>query len=117
MRTNVQEYLSLKYPNKNQEKISLLEFLDFEEFSELTIDIYPNLKKIYGEFVSNLTKILISNCPRLENIDISQFKNSQELTLSNLPNLKTLVCFNNKLTLVTLDLTLTNYPNLKKINL
>jgi len=89
------------------------EFSFFDQFSELIIDGYPNLREInnYGNILQ-ITKVTISNCPQLEVLDISGFKNNQELILSNLPNLKEINCESNQLTI----LDLTNYFNLGEIN-
>lgn len=112
---NAQEQLNKIYPNRDQAEVidlGRLEDLHFDQLSELVIDNYPNLKKIKGEDVRNITKTTISNCPQLEEIEISEFGGNKELILNSLPNLKKLDCSNNKLT--TLDLR--NYSNLKWVD-
>ncbi|CAJ0895339.1 4100_t:CDS:2 [Entrophospora sp. SA101] len=72
------------------------------EFHELVIADYPNLKGIDGRSIPHLTQLTITNCPQLEKINIEGSKNNQQLILNNLPNLKRLFCSSNNLT--TLDL-------------
>lgn len=106
-----QELLNLKYSDKKRVEKIELNYLDFEQPSELTIDNYPNLKEIGGRNVSNLINLTIVNCPQLEEMNISYLKNAQQLILNNLVSLGILNCSWNNLT--TLDLT--NCVNLQRI--
>jgi hypothetical protein len=112
---NPQEWLNLKYPNKEEVKrIDLsesgLKEFEFEKSNELVIDNYPKLEWIVGDRVFDLTKLTISNCPQLRKVEAIWLGN-QELILHNLPSLKWFDYSYGKLN--TLDLT--SCPNLEKI--
>src|SRR3954465_11060390 len=98
---------------KDNEAINInLNKLEFNQSGELIINNYPNLKKIDGYDISNLTKITTSNCPQLEKVYINHSENLQELILNKLPNLKEIHCLeNNNLT----NLALSDCSNLQII--
>ena|ERR1043166_8434627 len=115
--TNAQEYIKNNYSDK--ENTTEIKFnsnnLNFDQEGELTIADYPNLKEIYklkGKDLKNITKLTISNCPQLKEVNITNFVDNQQLEINNCPNLEILYCGNNKLT----ELNLNNCPNLTTLN-
>lgn len=64
---------------------------------ELHIDNYPNLQRLRASRCK-LTKIIITNCPNLQVIDISQNRSLTSLHLENLPSLRALDLRNTKVT-------------------
>src|SRR5439155_19189519 len=98
-----QEYLNKYYSKKKQTEKIDLKYLSLNQSSELIIKDYPNLREIQNlKTIPQITKITISNCPRLEKVIANWFTNNQELILNNCPNLKEIYCSDNNL--ATLDL-------------
>ncbi|CAI2197181.1 12405_t:CDS:2, partial [Funneliformis geosporum] len=99
--------------------MSLVGALEFDQPSELVIENYPNLKRIYREVlpipIFNVTKVVIRNCSQLEHVNLNRLKNNQELILNDLPSLKYLDCGYNKLT--NLDLQSINIDKLEELYL
>jgi hypothetical protein len=86
----------------------------------LTINDFPNLIEIkrsdedvnYKKDIYKITKLIITNCPSLEKVNINGFRDNEELVLSEVPNLIELRCRFNQLT--NLDLSQCN--NLQVLN-
>ncbi|CAH1768876.1 8157_t:CDS:2, partial [Entrophospora sp. SA101] len=106
-----QKQLAYFYNKSSVERIDL-NYLNFNQPSELILDNYPDLKEIYGESIPNLTQLTITNCSQLERIDINYSKNNQQLILHNLPNLEKLHCYENNLTTLEIN----NCANLEEIH-
>ncbi|CAG8481839.1 861_t:CDS:2 [Cetraspora pellucida] len=67
--------------------------LKFNQAGELVITGYPNLEKILNtenKEIKNITKITISDCPKLKIVDINNFTDNQKLDIINCPGLEKL---------------------------
>lgn len=115
-----QDWLENNYPNnKEVEEIDLTYLTSLRE-SELVINDFPNLKEIkkldrrFGssEHIYKISKVTISNCPKLEKVNIRFLKDNKELILINIPTLKELDCFFNQLS----ELNIRELSNLKQLN-
>ncbi|CAG8657189.1 9472_t:CDS:1, partial [Ambispora gerdemannii] len=95
---NFQEWLDEEYPNKEKAEVIEIKSIGFIDESELEIKDFPNLKEIKKdrENVSQVTKVTISNCPELKEIDFSSNK-LVEINLTNNKNLTNLSCSDNLL--------------------
>ncbi|CAG8848913.1 22914_t:CDS:1, partial [Racocetra persica] len=80
--------------------------LKFNQPGELVITGYPNLEKILNtenKEIKNITKITISDCPKLKIVDINNFVDNQKLDIINCSGLERLDCNNNQLTNLDLN--------------
>ncbi|CAJ0835623.1 13650_t:CDS:2 [Entrophospora sp. SA101] len=107
---NAQNWLKEKYKDKNTEKIiDIGKGIEFEE-GELKIEEYTNLTTIKLGGGKKITKLTITNCPNVEEIDVYDNEIAQIIALkddenleddlsklSGLPNLKKLRIQNNQI--------------------
>jgi len=62
--------------------------------------------------IKKITRVIISNCPQLKEVNITNFIDNHGLKIINCPNLENLYCGNNQ---HITDLDVSNFPNLKEL--
>jgi len=62
--------------------------------------------------IKKITRVTISNCPQLKEVNITNFIDNHGLKIINCPNLENLYCGNNQ---HITDLDVSNFPNLKEL--
>jgi hypothetical protein len=89
--------------------------LKVNEESELSISDFPNLRKIVNNNRENIyfiNKVTITDCQKLELIDIRHLRDNKELNINNCPLLVRLDCRDNQIT----EINIQHFPNLTGLN-
>src|SRR5581483_4422999 len=99
----IQQLFDKKYSEKKEEEI---EFSDLNEkrvsIGELTIENFPNLRKLNVNNIKFLTKLKIINCPRLTGLNCQNNDSLIRLDLSECNELIKIQASNNRLELINL---------------
>nr|CAG8439388.1 2934_t:CDS:2 [Entrophospora candida] len=99
----IQQLFDKKYSEKKEEEI---QFSDLNEgkisASELTIDNFPNLRKLNVNNIKSLTRLKIINCPQLVGLDCQNNDSLIGLNLSECNELMKVKVSNNLLELIEL---------------
>lgn len=74
--------------------------------------IYAGGSKDGSKNIKNITKVTITNCPKLKVVNIISFVDNQQLKISDCASLEKLYCGNNQLT----SLDISNFQRLKTLN-
>ena len=115
---NAQQWLESQkgYNNKETKKIIFdSSSPSFDQAGELIITDYPSLEVIAttgSKDIKKITRVIISNCPQLKEVNITNFIDNHGLKIINCPNLENLYCGNNQ---HITDLDVSNFPNLKEL--
>ena len=97
----IQQLFDKKYSKKKEEEI---QFSDLNErkisASELTVENFPNLRKLDVNNIKSLTKLKIINCPQLASLDCQNNDSLTSLDLSECDELVKVKVSNNHLEII-----------------
>src|SRR5438105_1933819 len=100
---SIQQLFDKKYSEKKEEEI---QFSDLNEMrisaSELTIENFPNLRKLNVNNIKFLTKLKIINCSQLTGVNCQNNDSLTSLDLSKCDKLMKIQVSNNRLELINL---------------